>query len=622
MRLMMVTVLVTLLMIPSLSAAATVDFAGITWDVRSGSGSPGNGCWDDSPGSVWVDGQGRLHLKIRQVNGIWCQAQVTARTFARYGRHDFYVDSGLENLDPHAVFAMYLYKDDDHELDIEITKSFDWSSPNNTWHVVQKICPGSVNRSFNVPWSGTSTHSIEWLATSVRFDSYEGYCAQPPCSGPLNHHDPALYSGPFNPAESLNLRTNISLWINGTVNGEQEVVISDYRGSQDPMGVSTDLFATHDAGLRGGGFSSRNYGGQVGGSAEQVYFGMGNTDELFLDPGAAPVRGALQFDLSSIPSAAAIQNATLELGYAIGYGSQQSPAIEIAPFISGWGESTITWANRPATDASHKVDETFPACGFNPLKLNVTDLVAAWVHRVIPNHGAQLSMPSLEGLPGNAKAFLQCEWDASGTKCPKLTVTYLVEPSTPPAAPTWLRTTAASASQIDLQWDDNANNESGFKIERKQGCCGPWTQVAIVGADLETWSDSGLQCGTTYAYRVLAYNSAGNSGKTNEAAATTSSCPPPLIPACPTWLRVTPFANRIDLEWDDNSTNEDGFKVERKQGCCGSWTLVSTLGPNVETWSNTSLACGTTYAYRVWAFNATGSSCKTNEAGTTISPCP
>jgi endo-1,4-beta-D-glucanase Y len=190
----------------------------------------------------------------------------------------------------------------------------------------------------------------------------------------------------------------------------------------------------------------------------------------------------------------------------------------------------------------------------------------------------------------------------------------------PPASPSWLRTTAASTSRIDLQWDDNSNNETGFKIERKQGCCGPWTQVAIVVANTETWGNTGLQCGTTYAYRVWAYNGAGDSSKTNEAAATTSTC---SVPACPTWLRTTTASSsQINLEWDDNSNNEDGFKVERKQGCCGPWTLVATLGSNVETWNNTSLACATTYAYRVWAFNTAGSSCKTNEAGTTTSSCP
>lgn len=197
-------------------------------------------------------------------------------------------------------------------------------------------------------------------------------------------------------------------------------------------------------------------------------------------------------------------------------------------------------------------------------------------------------------------------------------------PSDPPSPPpSWLRTTAASASQINLQWDDNSPNEEGFKIERKEGCCGAWTLIATVGPNVETYQSTGLKCGTTYAYRVWAYNAAGDSGKTNEASATTASCSPSSLPACPTWLRVmTASASQLNLQWDDNSNNESGFKVERKQGCCGPWTLIATVGADVETHQNGGLACNTTYAYRVWAYNAAGDSCKTNEAAKTTAACP
>ena len=195
----------------------------------------------------------------------------------------------------------------------------------------------------------------------------------------------------------------------------------------------------------------------------------------------------------------------------------------------------------------------------------------------------------------------------------------------PPASPSWLRTTAASQSQINLQWDDNANNESGFKIEQKQGCCGPWTLIATVGANATTFQNTGLTCGTTYAYRVWAYNSAGDSGKTNEAGTTTSACSPPPVPACPTWLRFTTptTSSQLTLLWTDNSNNESGFKIERKQGCCGPWTLIATVGANVTSYPSGGLTCNTPYAYRVWAYNSAGDSpCKTNEAGATTSSCP
>jgi hypothetical protein len=89
----------------------------------------------------------------------------------------------------------------------------------------------------------------------------------------------------------------------------------------------------------------------------------------------------------------------------------------------------------------------------------------------------------------------------------------------PPAAPTNLSATAMSSSQIDLSWTDNANNETVFKIERDS------VQIDTVGANVSSYSDTGLDPLTTYTYRVRAYNSAGNSGYSNSASATTEAAP-------------------------------------------------------------------------------------------------
>jgi predicted phage tail protein len=178
-----------------------------------------------------------------------------------------------------------------------------------------------------------------------------------------------------------------------------------------------------------------------------------------------------------------------------------------------------------------------------------------------------------------------------------------------------------SVSRIDLQWDDNSTNEDGFAVERKQGCCGAWTPLPDAPANATTYQSTGLACGTSYAYRVRAFNAAGNSAYANEAAATTSACPL-SPPAAPSWLRVTAVSSsRIDLRWNDNSTNEDGFSIERKQGCCSPWTPLPNAPANATTYQSTGLACGTSYAYRVRAFNAAGSSGPANEAATSTLGC-
>ncbi len=94
-------------------------------------------------------------------------------------------------------------------------------------------------------------------------------------------------------------------------------------------------------------------------------------------------------------------------------------------------------------------------------------------------------------------------------------------PATTVPAPSILITTVTSSSQIDLSWHDNSWTEAGFKIERKlQG--GSYSQVATVGANVTTYSDTGLSPATTYCYRVCAYNALGGSSYSNERWAATA----------------------------------------------------------------------------------------------------
>jgi hypothetical protein len=79
-----------------------------------------------------------------------------------------------------------------------------------------------------------------------------------------------------------------------------------------------------------------------------------------------------------------------------------------------------------------------------------------------------------------------------------------------------------SSSQINLSWTDTSSNEIGFKIERSTATAG-WAQIGTVGVNVGSFASTGLAAGTTYSYRVRAYNTSGDSGYTNTAAATTQS---------------------------------------------------------------------------------------------------
>lgn len=96
----------------------------------------------------------------------------------------------------------------------------------------------------------------------------------------------------------------------------------------------------------------------------------------------------------------------------------------------------------------------------------------------------------------------------------------------PPAAPSSLSATAISTTQIDLTWTDNSSNETSFRVERSPNGSTGWASVGTNAADDNTFSNTGLTCGTQYFYRVFAVNGVGDSTASNTANATTSACPP------------------------------------------------------------------------------------------------
>jgi hypothetical protein len=84
-----------------------------------------------------------------------------------------------------------------------------------------------------------------------------------------------------------------------------------------------------------------------------------------------------------------------------------------------------------------------------------------------------------------------------------------------PAAPSAL-TLAVAKSKLTLNWTDNANNETGFKIERAING-GAFVEVAQVGANVRTFVNTGLSKSNSYRYRVRAFNADGDSAFSNTA---------------------------------------------------------------------------------------------------------
>jgi uncharacterized repeat protein (TIGR02543 family) len=91
-----------------------------------------------------------------------------------------------------------------------------------------------------------------------------------------------------------------------------------------------------------------------------------------------------------------------------------------------------------------------------------------------------------------------------------------------PAVPSNLAGSALSKTSIKLTWKDNSSNETGFVIIRGLADFSqPFVTVAKLGANVKTYTDTGLTKDTKYAYLIYAYNNGGNSEYSNYAYAKT-----------------------------------------------------------------------------------------------------
>jgi hypothetical protein len=176
-----------------------------------------------------------------------------------------------------------------------------------------------------------------------------------------------------------------------------------------------------------------------------------------------------------------------------------------------------------------------------------------------------------------------------------------------PAAPTSLAATSIRYNRVSLSWKDNSTNESGFKIQRSTDGVN-YSQIAAVGSNVATFADAGVAQLTTYYYRVVAYNTAGNSSYSNVLSVKTPGAPP----IAPTSVTAANGGNGTAIvSWADRSTNETKFQIYRAKWdkASGTWlarTYVGYVGANVTRFVNTS--GNGTFRYYVRAANSYGAS--------------
>lgn len=175
-----------------------------------------------------------------------------------------------------------------------------------------------------------------------------------------------------------------------------------------------------------------------------------------------------------------------------------------------------------------------------------------------------------------------------------------------PATPT-IRGTVTS-TKIDVIGTDRSDIESGYRLYRKRVGASSYDliysrgRVSGVGSSF-TYSDTTVERDTSYYYKLEAWHPWDTSSATM---LVESWATPPDAPSNVRFPVVEPTA--VTVAWNDNSSNEDGFRIEYSAPSYGSHT--TTVGRNT-TSKRIPVGSDTTWTFRVVA---------TNEAGTAASP--
>ncbi len=161
-------------------------------------------------------------------------------------------------------------------------------------------------------------------------------------------------------------------------------------------------------------------------------------------------------------------------------------------------------------------------------------------------------------------------------------------------APTILTVIQNNVYTFSLNWSDNSTGEEGFRIERKIDD-GTYSEIASTTSTSFVDSTVSKKGYSTVYYQVRAYKDTYYSSYAVASSSVT-------FPA-PTGLNYSKEdINTIKLDWIDNSTGEDGFKIDKKVGTAEWIVEYATVSSNIITWTDSNAEINEDLIYRIYAF--------------------
>lgn len=169
-----------------------------------------------------------------------------------------------------------------------------------------------------------------------------------------------------------------------------------------------------------------------------------------------------------------------------------------------------------------------------------------------------------------------------------------------PYDPTSASVTRVSDTSQTIQWTRNANSDRPVDtqyVERWDNVSGNWYLKKTITTDYESngshsWTDTTTVANRYYRYRIRAKNDAGYSGYEYTSYINTT-------PASPTNVVAVRNGANVDISWTDNSTNEDQFRIQRRESTDGgeTWGSWADMSPATVAAGNTSTTDTSPYTY-------------------------
>ena len=180
-----------------------------------------------------------------------------------------------------------------------------------------------------------------------------------------------------------------------------------------------------------------------------------------------------------------------------------------------------------------------------------------------------------------------------------------------PSAPSNLTATGAPAGgAVNLSWTASSGSAPlTYNVYRGISSGGESTTPIASGVSGTTYTDSSAANGTKYYYEVKGVNSLGTSGASNEASATPAA---PSGASVPSGLTATASDASVGLTWSASTgTAPITYNILRGTSSGGETTIKT--GVTGTSYTDTGLASGTTYYYKVSATNIAGTSANSSE---------